>query len=215
MKKQFCFVLIVCLLHLVDEAQVLTGKIRKPRSNSFYSEAHYKNDYLPGRAISPGTNGAPRRAVWRNEKNSPNKVIDNLENPPGTLVLDGASELDDLKALINHPDEVLIKGRINNIPYKNGETIYRIPVTSSTSHHSLYDPPVLKEFNAFIDNCVLVKKEVPASVRLSHNNDLQACEFLSFKSISNLYSEPYFQRRLNLSCVFLNRFSKDYYCYGK
>src|SRR4051812_39716896 len=100
-KKFFLIALMFCTCFSVfGQTSLFSGKIRQSRSNSFYSYDHYKNDYnLPEKS---GKNIKSKNPIHfsKNFNNSTNSIVENLENPPKTIVLDGNKELAELKDLM-------------------------------------------------------------------------------------------------------------------
>ena len=204
MKRLIHLLISVLLFHFMAIGQA-TEKVRMPRANSFYSQDHFTHDQKVGTITKSKT-------VVADFSNSPNKIISNIENPSGTLVMDGDLALKEMEEIINNPQKITFTKNYTEFPYQSGQTTYRIPVTRHSRHHGLTDPHVMMEFNLFVDNCITAKKQIPGLVTLSHNFQLKACEFSAYSSISDMY-KPYNTWKLNVGCVFLKRLSDELLCY--
>lgn len=209
MNRILCLVTSLVLLQTISFGQspILDGHIRVPSTNSFYSKGRYVNDILPPQGAKKRVNGKLTKVYPKDYKNTTTSIIENIENPSGTLVVDGNVDAEDFQALMEDPSKITFSENHAEIPLARKGTIYRISVTNESTHHSLSDPLVLNDFNLFITDCQHSTSEVPGAVVLRHNDIINSCQFLAFKSRTNLY-RPYFQFRLNLSCVFLPEYIK-------
>ena len=203
MRKRYFMLTVLCLSQIAGQGQGVTNKIKKQLPTSTYSITHFTHDIK----------GAP------DVKNPQNKIIDRLENPPGTLVLDGTAEQRINKELIDDPGKIIFGENFVEIHYKINETAYRIPVTNISKHIDLNRPEVLEGLKKYNDLCFEKTKQVPESITLEHDDIINCCQFFSFSSMSNIYLRPYFQlpiSRLNLGNVLIPLFESGklvYYVY--
>jgi hypothetical protein len=194
MNKSYLFFTILCLCYFSPFGQNILSKPGTPTTTSFYSLIQHQKDYPLNR---------PAR---KDIKNSANKIIEHIENPKGTVVLDADGNLDDLKAMITTPEKLMLKEDFVNFPFTTADgTTYRIPVVNKSSHFKLNQELVIDDLKLFITECEIKKNEVPLQISIEHSTIFDCCEFLGYKSISGLFEGPYYQRRLNLSCVFINK----------
>ena len=204
--------LIICQTMAFSQPSLLSGEIRKPRQNSFYSRTHFTNDRLPpdlGEKPRAGGKPTPRQKFIKNSNNS---IVNNIDNPNGTLVVDADIAEADLASLAQDPSKIIFKEDYAEIGFLKDNTVYRIPIFNETKLN-LEDKLVINECNLTIRNCVTTRHEIPASATLTHKIADDYCHLLAYKSISNLFPVPYYQSRLNLSCVFLLEKLKDFYCH--
>lgn len=196
MNKSILLLCLLCLCQLQPFGQdILLTRPGTSTTTSFYSRLQQQTDAL----------------TQKNIKNPVNKIVERIENPRGTVVLDADGSLDDLKAMINTPEKVLIKENYINLPHTTAEGVtYRIPVVSHSTHHSLTQQLVVDDLQLFIRECSVRKRIIPQYVTLKHSTVFDYCEFLGYKSLSGLFEGPYYQRRLNLSCVFIHKLFPEY-----
>jgi hypothetical protein len=192
---------------------VAKGKLnRTPSATGLYSKAHYDKDIQPVvRQQRP--NGRSVLVVVNNQKNSPNKIVDNMSNPEGTIVVNGNSKLEDIEYQVKHPTETIADGKYLNYPYKKGTTVYRTAVVNESQHHSLAEQGVLDDLKLFMGDCQRKFSEVPALVTIEHKQLENSCFFMGYRSLSGLYKNPYHEWRLNMACVFIKLNSKEIFCY--
>jgi hypothetical protein len=204
--KLICVVLaIICLVADVSLGQiagvspkkVAREKIGFQLPSSFYSDKSFSHDlkHLP------------------DKKNTPNKIASDLNNPEGTVVLEGQADISIAKEMLENPEQIVLKANSIEVPFKKGQVVYWTNVENVSKHHSLSDPVVLKDLNDFIEKCSVEMNEVPARVTIEHDDYISCCQFMGYSSSSDLFSEPFYEARLNIGCVFNNKWPGRIYYY--
>jgi hypothetical protein len=135
------------------------------------------------------------------QKNPTTKIVDNLNNPEGTLVLNGSVKADRVRQGLEDFENIRFAESYVELPFQKGSATYRVPASNSSRHNPFTNDEVVSELRLYIKKCVDQTGEVPASVLLQHDYRIKSCQFLSFTSVSHLYAAPYHQARLNLACV--------------
>jgi hypothetical protein len=182
---------ILLLPHFV-QGQGATNKNRGQLPSSFYPATGLQHD----------------SRLLPDQQNSTTRMIENLQNPEGTLVLTGEADLQQTKEALNNFEAIVFTANYAEVPFHNGNTTYRVPAVRSSPHHSFKNTDVMIELRSYVQECFIQTNEVPASVSLAHVDRLKSCAFFSFRSKSQVARSPYYMARLNLFCVWIPLFDE-------
>jgi hypothetical protein len=176
----------LCMVFDISFGQAARGKLGFQRPSSFYSDKSFSYDLksLP------------------DNKNPPNKIAGDLKNPEGTVVLEGQADINTAKEILENPEQIVFKENYIEVPFKKQQVVYRVSVGNISKHHSLKDPAVLDDLDNFIEQCSFETGEVPVLVTIEHDDLISCCRFMGYSSSSSLLSEPFYEARLNIGCVF-------------
>jgi len=158
-----------------------TNKIDKQSDNSFYNKALQVRDAL----------------LFPDRKNGPSKIVDHLDNPSGTVVLDGKMPAEKAQESIRNYQQVVFNADYAEIPVQRGNSIYRIPVFKESPHYTLDKPDILSQLESYIQTCQTETGEVPYSILFRHSDEFNRCAFFSYLSISQRFQRPFHAGRLN------------------
>lgn len=161
-----------------------TEKIGRQPVNANYAPEHQTHD-----------------SKFKEDKNnSTSKIIDNLNNPEETVVVDGMGPLEQAKNALENYQAILLTPDYAEIPFKKGTTTYRIPVINNSPHYKLDHPFIQGHYPALVSQCVTATGHVPHSIQLKHELGDQCCAFFYYLSAIPQGRSLYIGK-LNAGCV--------------